>query len=252
MFFNTTLRVTFAIYHLFYSLLLSIVVFGIIYLVWYPQPLYQASGVVLITLLLVTTNIIVPPFLTLIVYKADKKEMMRDIFIIVLIQMSALGYGLYIIEGGRPAYLVFAIDDFDVVRLSDIDWAHQTTQLKAPITSTLDLFEHPKFIYSPFSDDEKIKGLQQTEELIKGISITYRVDSYQNIVTAARVIKATAQPLSALNDYNDNERVADVLRHYPQADGWLPLKATVLDMVVLIDSDGSVIKVVNLRPWHES
>lgn len=247
----TASRLALASYHLLYSLVLSAMLGALIYLVWYPSPLYLASGVLSTALLLITMNLIVPPLLTFIVYKTNKKELMRDIAVIGVVQIVALLYGLFVIEEGRPAYLVFAIDDFEIVRPADTKWAQQTTTIMADKEPSLGLFNRPKFVYSTFSADKKTRDVQQTEELTDGISITYRVDNYQPIMAAANAIRAKSQPLLALDDYNDSQQVNDILRQYPQAEGWLPLKAAVLDMVVLTDSAGAVIDVVNLRPWDE-
>ncbi|MGP5175272.1 TfpX/TfpZ family type IV pilin accessory protein [Psychrobacter immobilis] len=249
--FYTASRWALARYHLLFSTVLSAIIAALIYLVWYPSPLHLATDVLSTVLLLVAINLIVPPLLTVIVYKADKKELMRDIVVIAAVQIAALLYGLFVIAQGRPAYLVFAIDDFEVVRPADVQWAKQTTAIEVDNAPKLGLFNQPKLVYSPFSADKNLRGLEQTEELTHGISITYRVDSYQPIMAAANVIKAKAQPLLALNNYNDTQQVNEILNLYPNADGWLALKAPVLDMVVLTDSKGAVIDVVNLRPWGE-
>ena len=249
--FYTASRLALASYHLLFSLVLSSIIGAVISLVWYPPPLLQANGVLPIMLMLIAINLIVPPVLTFIVYKTDKKELRRDIAIICALQMMTLLYGLFVIEDGRPAYLVFAIDDFEAVTPSEVSWAQQNTKMDVITAPTLGLFERSKFVYSPFSSDKEARGRQQTEELTDGISITYRVDNYQPITVATKMIGAKSQPLSALNDYNDSQQVDSILRHYPTATGWLPLKAPVLDMVVLTDTNGAVIDLVNLRPWSE-
>lgn len=43
---------------------------------------------------------------------------------------------------------------------------------------------------------------------------------------------------------------ADILAKYPQAVGWVPLKAIAMDMTVLLDEQGNVVKIVDLRPWN--
>lgn len=249
--FYTASRLALASYHLLFSLVLSSIIGAVISLVWYPPPLLQASGVLPIMAMMIGITLIVPPLLTFLVYKANKKELMRDIAIIGALQVLALLYGLFVIEDGRPAYLVFAVDDFETVTSTQVSWAQQNTKIKTTANPNLGVFEHPKYVYSPFSADERIRAVQQTEELTNGISITYRVDNYQPIATAGLAIKTKAQPLTQLNNYNDSQRVNNILHHYPTATGWLPLKASVLDMVVLTDTNGAVIDLVNLRPWSE-
>jgi len=50
------------------------------------------------------------PLLTLAVFDPKKKELKRDLSIILLIQLSALFYGIYTVSVARPAYIVFAVD----------------------------------------------------------------------------------------------------------------------------------------------
>ena len=54
-----------------------------------------------------------------------------------------------------------------------------------------------------------------------------------------------------LKDYNNPTEVNKILQKYPQADSFLPLKSSAVDMTALIDKkhNGKVIAVVDLRPW---
>lgn len=43
----------------------------------------------------------------------------------------------------------------------------------------------------------------------------------------------------------------NVLEKYPNTEAWLPLKASAVDIVVLVNKEkAEVIKIVDLRPWH--
>ena len=64
---------------------------------------------------MVVLNLIVAQLLTFIIYKANKKEFTQDIIVIVVLQIAALGDGLYIVEASQPT-LAFAVDDFEVMR----------------------------------------------------------------------------------------------------------------------------------------
>ena len=52
-----------------------------------------------------------------------------------------------------------------------------------------------------------------------------------------------------LQQYNDKDSVVKILNQYPQATAFVPLKASHLDMAVLLDKKGNVVKIVDLRPW---
>ena len=58
--------------------------------------------------------------------------------------------------------------------------------------------------------------------------------------------------IDELYNYNDKVDVDRILSDYPDADGFLPLKANNVDMTVLINKKDKekVVKIVDLRPWE--
>lgn len=57
-------------------------------------------------------------------------------------------------------------------------------------------------------------------------------------------------PLKQLEQFNKTVDVQEIISKYPQAKAYLPLKASMIDMTVLVNSEGDVVKIVNLRPWN--
>jgi len=54
-----------------------------------------------------------------------------------------------------------------------------------------------------------------------------------------------------LEKYNAPEAVAAILKMYPNAGAWLPVKTNQKDMVVLLkENNGEVIAIVDARPWN--
>ena len=107
--------------HLIISALIALAVVIVVFYLWYPAPLHTAVGVTQIFLILLAVDVVLGPLLTLLVYKVGKKTLAMDLTVIVLLQISALCYGLWTVAEGRPAWLVFAADRFDLVRVLDID-----------------------------------------------------------------------------------------------------------------------------------
>ena len=91
------------LWHLSVSLLIALLAMLVVYGVWNPDPLYKATGITDIFLLMLAIDIILGPILTLIVYKKGKKTLKFDLCVIALLQMSALMFGLYKVYEGRPA-----------------------------------------------------------------------------------------------------------------------------------------------------
>lgn len=119
-----TPRIKAFLIHLAISIVVALAAMALVFGLWYPSPLHAALGVTGIFLLLLAVDVVLGPCLTLVVFKPGKKTLVFDLAVIVVLQAAALVYGLYTVAEGRPAWLVFAHDRFDVVRVVDINTEH--------------------------------------------------------------------------------------------------------------------------------
>ena len=96
----------------------ALLVFGI----WYPYPYREISGGRELFLLVVTVDVILGPLITLAVFSRKKPgaELRRDLAIVAVLQLAALGYGLWTVYVARPVHLVFEVDRFRVVHAIDV------------------------------------------------------------------------------------------------------------------------------------
>lgn len=113
-------RVKFFLTHLTISILISLFILAWVFWVWYPESLAKAVGVTHIFLMLLVVDMIIGPLLGLIVYKEGKNTLKFDLSVIFLIQISALIYGVYAIAQGRPVWIVYNVDRFDLVRNNEV------------------------------------------------------------------------------------------------------------------------------------
>jgi len=81
---------------------------------WYPGPLFQAAGGNELLFILVGTDVVIGPLITLAVFKAGKKGMKFDLAVIGILQVGALVYGSWVVAAARPAFIVFVKDRFEV------------------------------------------------------------------------------------------------------------------------------------------
>jgi hypothetical protein len=210
-----------------------------------PLPLANAVGVTHIFLMLLAIDVILGPILGLLVYKEGKKTLKFDLGVIITIQIVALCYGIYSIEQGRPAWLVFYADRFELVRKNDlildnIDQAQQKFQHV--------LWTKPQFVAIKSAKDVQQHNNDMFIEVLGGISLAQQPERYVDFVQAKSHLQQRAKTLRELNQYNDVQQVDRILSKYPQATGFFPLKANAVDMTVLINKD-EVVKIVDLRPW---
>lgn len=229
-------------YHLLISIAIASISMAVVFCIWYVSPLAKASGVSHIFILLVAIDVIVGPILTLLIAndKKNKKDLKQDITIIGIIQICALFYGLYTISSGRPAFIAFELDRFKLVVANEVQIEESAWQTK--------LFEIQKVAVRPPKDDKE-KSDWLFKELQEGIAPTSRPSLYQDLNEAQTQILKTLIAFDELKKFNSEEAL-QILNQYPEAKGYLPMLAPEQDMVVLIDGEGKMIKIVDLRPWE--
>ena len=236
-------------WHLLASLLIAAVSLGVIFFVWYPQPLYQATGVVKIFLIMLGIDIILGPLLTFIVYKPKKRTLKFDLAVIVLIQLAAFAYGFYHVYDGRPAWIAYNVDRFDLVKNNEID--------KRKLTEALPTYQKvsqsgARYVAAVIpTDDKEVSQQILFDEIGYGIAPSQRPELYQPLSAVEEVMMNRTKAIDELYNYNDKSDVDNILSKYPTATRYLPLKASAINMVVLIDKTEAdkVVNIVNLRPW---
>lgn len=240
-------RLKFFLSHLSISLLIVLLVIGLVFFIWYPFPLAKAVGVTHIFLMLLVIDVILGPLLGLLVYKEGKKTLKFDLSVIIIIQIAALCYGVFSIEQGRPAWLVFHADRLELVRKNDI--------ILENIQQTQSQFQHISWTSPQFAAVKSAVSTQQHQnnmftEVLGGISLAQQPERYVELTQVKTQIQQRALPLKELDQYNLKTEVEKTLAKYPNADAWLPLKANAVDMVILVNKEtASIIKIVDLRPW---
>ena len=108
--------------HLAISLVIAALSAMLVFGVWYPYPYREISGGRELFLLLVAVDVILGPLITLTVFSRAKPwtELRRDLVVVAVVQIAALGYGLWTVSVARPVHLVFEIDRFSVVHSIDV------------------------------------------------------------------------------------------------------------------------------------
>lgn len=240
-------RVRAFLVHLVASIIIVLLGGGLVFWLWYPAPLREAVGAGEIFLLLLFVDALLGPLLTFVVYKVGKKTLVFDLVIIAFLQLAALLYGFSILAEGRPVWLVFSVDRFDLVRELDID----VRQLESADEQYRDapLFG-PRWVAAVIPEDVVQRNAIIFEALEGGADISPRPNLYQPLESAASAMRNKAHHLDELQEYNAAEVVRQVLARWPEADAWLPLKATVRSQVVLINKEtAKIVAVVDLAPW---
>lgn len=234
--------------HLSASVSLALASMAVIFLAWYPSPLAKAVGVTDIFLIVLGVDVVIGPLLTFVVYKVGKRSLRFDLATIVCIQLAAFAYGFGTVAEGRPAWLVFSADRFDLVQAYQIDVRKQdlaTPEYRTPP------WTGAKWAYALRPDDPEQRQTILFEALIAGVDLAQRPDLYKPLADAADELRKRAQPLADLKQYNPPAEVERILAQWPEADAFLPMMARVHPVTVLINRESAqVIAIVDLNPWE--
>lgn len=242
-----TKRNKFFLTHLAVSICLALIIIGWVFLIWYPQPLAKATGVNHIFIMMLIVDMILGPILGFVVYKEKKKTLKFDLSIIIMIQILALGYGIFSIAQARPIWIVFNQDKFEVIQKNYLILENKLFTNEKYKTASLFA---PSYIGVEPSKDKKQRNNNEFDVFISGISLAQRPELYVPLEQVQSKMNNQSMSLSDLSHFNKQTQVKKIMAKYPQANAWLPLKANATDMVVLINKEkGEVVKIVDLRPW---
>jgi len=234
--------------HLSVSALVALIAICIVFLLWYPYPLQRAVGVTEIFFIVLGVDVVIGPLLTTVVYKQGKKSLRFDLVTIATLQLVAFAYGMWTVAEGRPAWLVFSADRFDLVQAYEID--HRKLAEAKPEYRTVS-WSGPRWISAHRPDSAEQRQTILFEAMIAGVDIPQRPELYQPLEVEAAAMRQRAQPLDELVRYNTQTEVDAVLARWPEANAYLPMMARVRPMTVLIEkSSARVIAVVDLNPWQ--
>jgi hypothetical protein len=200
----------------------ALLVFGI----WYPYPYREISGGRELFVILVSVDVILGPLITLTVFNRTKpwSELRRDLALVALLQVAALGYGLWTVSVARPVHMVFEVDRFRVVHAIDVP-----ADLLGKTPAGIDALPltGPSFLSLREFRDEQEK-MEATMAAVQGVQLSARPDLWQPYAAARTHILTAAKPVDKLKlRFADQADAIDsVLKsagHNPAATLYLPL-----------------------------
>lgn len=193
--------------HLCISIVLAILAALLVFFVWYPYPYREISGGRTLFLLIVAVDVIMGPLLTFAVFNTSKprKELVRDLCVIGVLQIAALGYGLWTVAAARPVHLVFEMDRFRVVHAIDV--SPELLQKASPGLQSFPLAGPTLLSVRPFRDAKE--SMEATLVALQGVPIGSRPEFWQEYEKARAHIVSRARPLAELKT-RFPERAAEI------------------------------------------
>jgi hypothetical protein len=137
--------------HLLSSATVLTLILGSLYLGWYRWPGWHLTDVKTVVLVMVCVDVVLGPTLTLIIANKNKpsRELVRDIGIIVVVQLCALIYGSVSLWNGRPLYYTFSENILQLVQAYDIDAAEAEAGRRQNPGLAPHWYSLPRWIWAP-------------------------------------------------------------------------------------------------------
>lgn len=233
--------------HLLLSAMVAGGVAALVFGIWFPAPLRELVGGTALFWLVVGVNVACGPLLTLVVFNPSKPraELRRDLILVTVIQLLALGYGIYTLAHARPVALVHEVDRFRVVTYSDLDEAEDMT---LPAWAKAWSLSRPRTmgLRPPSNSDEMMSSVSAS---LQGVEPSQRPSRWQDYSLSISQVLARAYPVSDLRDkYPEHLALIDLALEHALAnpkpketvDGtalrWMPLVSRrTTDWVILLD-----------------
>jgi len=223
--------------HLLLSILVAALVSLLVFVVWFPSPFAVIAGGTHLFVLLVSVDVVMGPALTAVAASPGKprRELVRDLIVIVLLQLAAFGYGLYSVALARPVALVFEIAEFRVVTAAELEPASLS---EAPPGLRELSWRGPKLmaVVKPTDPEELLRSVQLG---LAGIPLAAVPRYWREYTAFADAAWRAARPVPALLDKYPSSveavaRIANAARQPASGLRFLPLRARHADWVAIV------------------
>jgi hypothetical protein len=239
--------------HLLISVAIGAAVLAAMIFVWYPPPYFEAAGGFGLVLLMVGIDVTLGPLLTTAVFNPAKgmRKLRFDLAVIAGFQLAALAYGVHVMYTARPAYLVFAVDRFDLVMANTLPAAELA---KAPPPWNRVPIGRPPTVGAKVPDDPKLKE-ESLFLALGGVDLTQQPRFFVPYAEVARTAAAKGKAIAELKRLNpDRQDAIDaVVRDSGRPESglrYLAARAPNRDFAVIVDADdGAIVDMTIARPW---
>jgi len=204
-------------WHLTCSLFLLTTVLGGLYLGWYRWPGWYLANALRVAPILVSVDVALGPLLTFLIANPAKprRELARDISIIAIVQLIALGYGVSTLWNGRPLYYTFSEDRLQLVQASDLDADERALAQKQNPQLAPHWYSLPRWVWAPLPEQESTKQAIIESAVEGGNDVIQMPRYFQPWERGLPQLKAQLKTVDEQRDYGffkKKERLKQMMR----------------------------------------
>jgi hypothetical protein len=156
--------------HLLSSATVLTLILGPLYFGWYRWPGWYLTDVTRVALVMVCVDVVLGPTLTLIIanQKKSRRELTRDIGVVVAMQLCALTYGSVQLWNGRPLYYAYSEGILQLVQAYDIDADEAKLGREQNPAFAPHWYSLPRWIWAPLPPDTETRKQIMTAAITGG------------------------------------------------------------------------------------
>ncbi len=243
-----------AVTHLGISALIATSIVTLMLFVWYPGPFFRAMGGNELAALIVAVDMVVGPFITLIICNPGKpmRLLRLDFAVIATVQLAALAYGVYVVSEARPVYMVFTVDRFDLVAADDLRESELSKVTDPAFKGRPWGKPRTVAVRTPSDPREQFRILQSA---LAGADLQTFPQHFVALSAMAGEVRRASKPMEVLRKKHPDsakliEDTLSSLGRRAENTRYLPLKARARDFTVLVAADSAeVVGYLDLNPW---
>lgn len=196
--------------HLSGSAVALTIALGTFWLAWYQWPGWYLASVLHVAGILVMLDLVLGPTLTLIIANPAKprRELARDIAIIVTVQLAALVYGATTLWLGRPLYYTFSTDRLELVQASDLKAADIAAGRRDNPALAPFWYSRPRWVWAPLPENPDEAQKIVSSALSGGTDINQMPRAYRPWSAALAALRGRLATVDTMQFFNPKEKQA--------------------------------------------
>ena len=205
--------------HLLGSSCVLTLTLGLLYFGWYHWPGWYLADVLRVIAVMAGVDVVLGPLLTLVVANSTKprRELIRDISIIVSCQLIALTYGTFTLWHGRPLYYAFSVNCLSVVQAYDIEPQELDLARRQKAELAPHWYSVPRWIWAPLPEDPTEADKIVASAIQGGSDVTAMPRFYKRWEQGLPELRTQLQKVDEIRFFSRDEK--KVLKQRMQAAG---------------------------------
>jgi hypothetical protein len=206
---ETYIRLKAALIHLTASVVVALSCAILILYFWFPGQYREMAGGNHLLFLIISVDVVLGPLLTFVAFNISKPrtELIRDLFIIGMLQVSGLVYGIHTVYLARPVALVFEQTRFRVVSYIQVDQS-ELPEMTSEIPY-LSLSGPVLLSVRDFKDDREKS--EAVEKGLAGADVGVQPKFWQPYAKANMQLRKVARPYAVLiKKYPSDSKVSEL------------------------------------------